>query len=90
MDISCYQRSSDQELKANHNSGRTVSVKVLLLSKIVRSRIESKSQQHLRCFLFRKSCYQRSSDQELKANHNNEERGKKIVSVVIKDRPIKN
>jgi len=94
--LRCYQRSSELNLKANHNSGDRLSQKGLvvikdrqnwiwkqittvndrmpwssqLLSKIVRTEFESKSQLWKPFTAHYSGCYQRSSELNLKANHN--------------------
>ncbi len=60
-----------------------------LMSKIVRSKVESKSQQKHVCTIFKKSWCQRSFDQKLKANHNPDSIGRTIMGVDVKDRSIK-
>ena len=47
-----------------------ISVFQMLLSKIQRTKVESKSQHIHRVDHFRKSCYQKYKEQKLKANHN--------------------
>ncbi len=66
----CYQRSIEQSLKANHNKDATCYLGSMLLSKINRTKFESKSQLVTCEPLHYQSCYQRSIEQSLKANHN--------------------
>ena len=66
----CYQRSQEQSLKANHNFFYWLLIVVWLLSKITRTKFESKSQLTPVTSLALISCYQRSQEQSLKANHN--------------------
>ena len=68
--VSCYQNYKEQELKANHNPRTWRVVYTMLLSKLQRTRIESKSQQSHKYHLLMWSCYQNYKEQELKANHN--------------------
>ncbi len=67
---SCYQRSQEQSLKANHNGLAATTTMTMLLSKIARTKFESKSQHQASWTVLSKSCYQRSQEQSLKANHN--------------------
>ena len=93
---SCYQRSFEQRLKANHNimlvgvftfpvvikdrlnrDWKQITTNILtngrikkLLSKIVWTEIESKSQRYAWTRYRTDRCYQRSFEQRLKANHN--------------------
>ena len=69
-EISWCQRSFDQKLKANHNKWAAGATFMRLMSKIVRSKVESKSQQATSVLSARSCWCQRSFDQKLKANHN--------------------
>ena len=60
-----------------------------LLSKIGRTKIESKSQLLLALAAIFLGCYQRSEEQRLKANHNYERKYNQFLYVVIKDRKNK-
>ena len=66
----CYQRSYELRLKANHNTVHNTYSGCKMLSKIVWTKIESKSQRDKQFGWYACWCYQRSYELRLKANHN--------------------
>ncbi len=85
--IGCVQRTSGLNVKANHNHSCAVRSAVLLCSKNVRIKCESKSQQIYHTCLRASSCVQRTSGLNVKANHNHTAQPRPLAQVVFKERP---
>ena len=81
----CYQKYKEQKLKANHNHYKCTVFLNRLLSKIQRTKVESKSQLSGSCKPLPDRCYQKYKEQKLKANHNDEAERAYFPFVVIKN-----